>query len=217
MIDYRVFYQKQGNAKFISHLDVNRCMQRAMKRTGLPVWYSQGYNPHIYIAFALPLSLGFSSQYEVMDFRLTEERPAEEICRLLNSALNPDFAVWKVAKPIEDPRNIAWSEYQMVLAGDADLQQIWQDFLTWPEISMTKKTKRSDKLVDLTAMFCDPVLQPLPNGTLLFTLKCAAGVENNLNPTLLTDAFALYHPQTPCQTISIERTGIFTQKGEKFV
>ena len=86
-IDYRVFYSKTGRLKYISHLDVNRLMQRALKRSGLPVWYTEGFNPHIYITFALPLALGLESFYEVMDFRLTAELSEKEIIRRLHTAL----------------------------------------------------------------------------------------------------------------------------------
>ena len=78
-IDYRVFYTKTGRLKYISHLDVNRLMQRALKRSGLPVWYSEGFNPHIYITFALPLALGLESRYEIMDFRLTANLPEKRL------------------------------------------------------------------------------------------------------------------------------------------
>ena len=56
MINIRVFYHKTSRAKYISHLDIMRCMQRAVVRAGLPVWYTEGFNPHIYLTFSLPLS-----------------------------------------------------------------------------------------------------------------------------------------------------------------
>lgn len=58
--------------KYISHLDLNRCMARALRRSGVPVWYTQGFTPHPYVTFALPLSLGHESVCEVMDFRLLD-------------------------------------------------------------------------------------------------------------------------------------------------
>ena len=75
MHNIRVFYNKTQRAKYISHLDINRCMQRALKRSGLPVWYTEGFHTHIYVTFALPTPLGFESMYEAMDFRLIEELP----------------------------------------------------------------------------------------------------------------------------------------------
>ncbi len=56
MITVRAFYKKTGRLKYISHLDINRCMQRAIKMSGLPVWYTEGFNPHAYVTFASALT-----------------------------------------------------------------------------------------------------------------------------------------------------------------
>ena len=53
MPNLRLFYRKRGRAKYISHLDITRCMQRSLKRAGLPVWYTQGFNPHMYMTFEI--------------------------------------------------------------------------------------------------------------------------------------------------------------------
>ena len=88
MINVRVFYTKTGRARFISHLDMMRFMTRALKRSGLPVWYTEGFNRHIYTTFALPLSLGFESMCEFMDFRLLpDEFDMEEVATRLNACL----------------------------------------------------------------------------------------------------------------------------------
>ena len=79
MKDYRIAFEKRGRVRYISHLDLNRCMLRAVRRSGLPAWYTEGFHPHMYLMFPLALSLGTESICEVMDIRLTEEVPAEEI------------------------------------------------------------------------------------------------------------------------------------------
>ncbi len=56
MTTVRVWFTKTGEASYISLLDLQRVMQRALKRSGLPVWYTQGFNPHIYMTFAAPLA-----------------------------------------------------------------------------------------------------------------------------------------------------------------
>ena len=63
----RIFYEKKGRMKFVSHLDMNRFMSRLIAKSKIPVWYTEGFNSHIYINFALPLSLGFESDYEVLN------------------------------------------------------------------------------------------------------------------------------------------------------
>ncbi len=66
-VNTRVFFSKTDRAKYISHLDLNRVMQGAIKRAKLPVWYTEGYNPHMYVQFMLPLSLGQEGVREAMD------------------------------------------------------------------------------------------------------------------------------------------------------
>ena len=83
----RVFFAKEGRLKYISHLDVTRCLARVFKRSGLPIWYTQGFNPHAYLTFALPLPLGVESRCESFDFRLTEEVSYEEVKDRLNAVL----------------------------------------------------------------------------------------------------------------------------------
>ena len=91
----RVFFEKKGRIKYISHLDIVRCISRAIKRSGLPVWYTLGFNPHIYLTFALPLSLGFESECESMDFRLTEHKDPQEIIESLNRVFPEGLRVYK--------------------------------------------------------------------------------------------------------------------------
>ena len=79
MKSVRIFYTKLGRMKFVSHLDMNRLMIRVIRKSGIPVWYTEGFNPHPYYSFALALSLGFESSCEILDFNLNEEMPYDEI------------------------------------------------------------------------------------------------------------------------------------------
>ena len=73
MVPVRATFEKRRRAKYISHLDLMRCMQRAFKRAGVPIWYTEGFNPHAYLMFPLALSLGCESGCECMDFRIDGE------------------------------------------------------------------------------------------------------------------------------------------------
>ena len=77
--DVRVWFSKTGTARYISHLDLNRCMSRAFHKAKLPLWYTEGFNPHVFLTFAAPLSLGFEGRRESMDIRLIEEMPYAEL------------------------------------------------------------------------------------------------------------------------------------------
>ena len=81
MITVRISFKKKNEASYISLLDMQRVMQRVLKRSGLPVWHTLGFNPHIYMTFACPLSLGQESECECVDVKTEAEAP--------------DFAQWK--------------------------------------------------------------------------------------------------------------------------
>lgn len=75
----RLVFSKTGRARYMSHLDLNRAMIRALRRAKLPVWYTEGFNRHPYVTFAAPLSLGYEGLHETMDLRLEEDVPMEEL------------------------------------------------------------------------------------------------------------------------------------------
>ena len=83
MITVRISFEKKNEASYISLLDLQRVMQRVLKRSGLPVWHTLGFNPHIYMTFACPLSLGQESECECVDVKTEAEAP--------------DFAQWQTA------------------------------------------------------------------------------------------------------------------------
>ena len=87
MYEVRLMLRKQGRLKFVSHLDMFRLMQRAVRRAGIPLWYTEGFNPHPYISFLLALSLGVEGKKEPVDIRIVGEMEPDEIKRRLNEVL----------------------------------------------------------------------------------------------------------------------------------
>lgn len=216
MVKIRAVFEKKGRAKYISHLDLNRCMQRTFKRSGLPVWYTEGFNPHIYITFALPLSLGSEGLCEIMDFNLTEEAPFEEIAAKLNAAMPSGLRVTAVYEPKTKHTAIRSAEYCLYLKGEAEeLKREFEDFMSQKEINAVKRTKKGgEKLIDLKPD-TDIRETSAENGTLKVILRLPAGNEKNLNPSLLTDLFSEY-AKTPYELVLVQRTGIFFENGEEF-
>jgi len=92
----RITFSKQGALRYIGHLDLHRVWERAMRRASLPISYSQGFHPQPKISLAAALPLGFSSRAEVLDVRLNEEIPTEEIFSRLKDNLPPDIKVTEV-------------------------------------------------------------------------------------------------------------------------
>ncbi len=189
----RMFYQKKGRAKYISHLDINRLMQRVLKRAGLPVWYTEGFNPHIYLTFALPLSLGYESDFESMDFRLTEEMDFQEVLDILNQNMPEGISVTKIAEPQRKPTDIAYADYTINIKAEKcasdRLSHLFESFYASDSIEVVKKSKRGERTVDLKP---DIALMSISvNGDFVqLEMRFPAGTEKNYNPSLLFDEFS---------------------------
>ncbi len=188
----RVFFSKRDRAKYISHLDLTRTMTRAFARTDIPVWFTEGFNPHIYMTFALPIPLGYEGLRESFDFKLMEDDfPLEEVRRQLGGALPPDIQVLEAAPAVEKPEAIAWADYRAELFdknGSSALLKDWEKFMARPSILVTKKTKHREQELDLRPMVTQ--LGAEAGGeSLVLELRLPAGPVLNLNPSLLLGAF----------------------------
>ena len=94
-------FEKSERIRHIGHLDIQRSVQRGLRRSGLPVAYSNGFNPHILISFASALSTGAAGKREIMDVTMAEEVTAEAFVRAMNTAMPPDLKVLE-ARVLDD-------------------------------------------------------------------------------------------------------------------
>ena len=78
-------YSKGEEARFLSHLDLMRAMERALRRARLPLAFSEGYNPHPRVAYASALAVGVTSEGEYLDLELEEDLSAQEVVDALSS------------------------------------------------------------------------------------------------------------------------------------
>lgn len=210
----RVFFTKLGRAKYISHLDSNRCWQRSIKRSGLPVWYTEGFNPHMYLTFPLPLSLGYESKYECVDMKLMEDLSDAEVVQRLNDALPLDIRVFACAEPVMDQKEIAWADYDIFLSCDnaAALSEELSAYFAQEQILVQKKTKKGSKEVDLKPHF-SVLKQEAEEEGIALTLRCTTGIEVNINPSLLLENFSGIDK---VETTSTCRAMVYTAKLEQF-
>lgn len=189
----RIFFEKTGRAKYISHLDMTRCWTRTFNRAGLPMWYTEGFNPHLYMTFALPLSLGFEGLVESLDARLLEDIPLDEVKERLNSVLPAGLQVSRVDDQKMNAREIKWADYDLRLDCEQPQQVLERllEFLNRESIVVTKRTKKGSKDMELHGLYT-----VLDSGTeadaVLLKLRLATGVETNINPTLLLENSPVY-------------------------
>ncbi len=217
MLRLRATFEKTGRAKYISHLDLNRCMLRVFRRSKLPVWYTEGFNPHPYYSFALALSLGFESRCEIMDFNITDDNmPLEEIRDRLNAVMPEGMGIVDIALQQKKITAIAKAEYSFSLASEdsAELFEAVRQLMEQPKILIEKKTKKGMKTVDLKPdmeiLGCE-----LNGGSVDIVMRLPAGTQTNYNPMLFVEALKKSCSVT-FETANIRRTKILCGNNEKF-
>ena len=181
-MNVRVRFAKYGAVKFIGHLDVLRYFQKAVRRSGLKIAYSQGFHPHQIMSFASPLGVGITSEGEYMDMELTAEYTPQEIVDALNTAMVEGFTVLS-AHILPDPENGRKRETAMSLVTAADylvtvkendtflgtkslaeLNEAWARFIGQGSISVVKKVKKSNSETSID-------LKPFLYGTVVGTVS----------------------------------------------
>lgn len=192
MREVRLRFSKTGRLKYISHLDINRAMARALKRAEIPLWYTEGFNPHPYMSFSLPLSLGVESLCESVDLRIVGEITNKEIKDRLNKVLPEDLKIIDVYDDFRDNSEIAYSDYVYKFEfkdNDLALEKI-KKVLSSDEILALKKGKKGRKRIMKETnikSFIDKYSISVRGDVIVLNIRLLAGVEKNLNPSLLFD------------------------------
>lgn len=152
-----VRFGKNPRLRFISHLDLQRFFQRALNRTGLPIAFSQGFNPHPVMAFASALALGWTSDYEVLDVRLSAPIGRKRAEDAMRAALPGDLPVIQV-KMVEDrlpslmPMVYA-SEYRIDNSGVTD--DMLADFRAQETVTAVRRTKSGEREINIRPLAYD--------------------------------------------------------------
>ncbi len=217
LLRLRAIFEKTGRARYISHLDLNRCMLRVFRRSKLPVWYTEGFNPHPYYSFALALSLGFESRCEIMDFNIINDNITyDEIKNKLNAVMPEGMRVVSVAEQIKKITAITKAEYSFSLVSeDAEkLHDSVQELVNCPEILIDKKTKKGIKTVDIKPDM-EVVSCEISDGSVNMIMRLPAGTQTNYNPTLFIEALKKVSV-IPFEAQKICRMGILCENNEKF-
>ncbi|MCL2195628.1 MAG: TIGR03936 family radical SAM-associated protein [Oscillospiraceae bacterium] len=183
----RIFFEKRGRVIYISHLDLMRAFTRAVRRAALPVWYTEGFNPHPYLAFPLPLPLGQEGLREACDVRLLETVPHNEVCARLNAVLPEGLRALAVHEPWDKPGDIAAAEYRITVQGDIAQAEA---LLQAGNLTAKKMGKKGHRKVEKEVELMPMIKRCVFDGD-VFACTLAAGSTVNLNPTLLLNALGL--------------------------
>lgn len=215
----RVFFEKKGPSKYMSHLDLMRCMTRTIRRAGIPIWYTEGFNPHPFMTFAMPLSLGTSGLCETMDVRLTTDMSFEEVKSRLNDALCEGIEVIKVDYQHEKATSIASAFYRISLkVNDMTLEELCgklKDYLSQNEIIVQKKNKKKQLVdIDVKPHVMEFFVDSDGTNTIL-SIRLPAGTGMNINPNIIIKGFSVSIDRE-FDVCDIVRERILTDSGEDF-
>jgi radical SAM-linked protein len=171
----RMTYAKLGNLRFIGHLDLQRLFERALRRTNLPLRYTQGFSPHMRINLASALPLGFIGEAEQMDFWLDQDVPLDEISNRLSKSL-PAELILKDLQVIDNQlpslqASLLSSEYEIALPADIDSETL-RDQIKTLLAQDSLPVQRRKKTVDLKNLILEwQLVNVAPKPLLEITMK----------------------------------------------
>ena len=210
----RVTFRKLGRARYISHLDLNRTMTRAVRRARLPIWYTEGFNRHPYLTFASPLSLGFEGERETMDVRLEQEMDLAELATKLNAVMPEGLEVIGAAWAVKKAGEVDRAVYRIEITCPAEAVRAL--FLK-DEVLVQKRTKKKDyKTIDLKSALAAsaPTITETKDGCVLeLTLPCSSA--DTVNPSLVMTALESDLETAPL-IYTVRRLAVLDKDGEIF-
>lgn len=184
-----VVFEKKERLRHVGHLDLMRAMQRALRRSGVPIAFSKGFNPHLLLTFAAPLSVGMAGRREIMEVPLSADMDEEEFKTRLRAALPPELPCVAV-RAVDDrhPAPMAQLEaasYLIEVKEHApEIMAALSPLMERKEIMALRKTKSGEKMVDIRPLIYE--LKPVDDTHFACTLAlCEAAT---CKPELLLDA-----------------------------
>lgn len=191
----RIKFRKNGVMKFIGHLDIMRYFQKSIRRAEIPIAFTSGYSPHMIMSFANPLGVGLTSDGEYFDIELTESIASKEAVRRLNEQMVDGMEIVSFVQIPDDKKSkgmsiVAGADYLSSVKNGSlpeDLAEKLEAFYAQNEICVVKKTKKSEKEVDIR-----PMIYKLECRDGKIYMRVAAGSVQNLKPELVTEAFVRY-------------------------
>ena len=198
-----LIYEKTSRAKYVSHLDFVRMFGRAIRSAKLPIAYSEGFNPHPLLTFALPLSVGYTSECEILELVLSEDVPAEAVMERLNKVL-PEGVRITGAK--EGKSRMKSLDVALYVVSPEKVPDGISDFLQKEEILIEKKTKSGIKETDIRSDIKD--IKIYLNR---IEMVLSAGSRANLKPEVVVNAMNKYIPGYCSGECEYHRKEIYTK------
>jgi len=183
-------FGKTGRLKYVSHLDLQRYMQRAFNRTELPIAFSQGFNPHPVMSFASALAMGWESNYEILDVKLASPVKKEFALSEMRKALPEELHVFEV-RYVEDNHPsmmslVKMSDYEIEpIENFEKIKEGAREFLLSDTVMAIRKTKSRETEINIR-----PLCVYLSCSDKFLTCRLMLTEAETLKPDLLLDSIA---------------------------
>ncbi|MBQ7065955.1 MAG: DUF2344 domain-containing protein [Lachnospiraceae bacterium] len=213
----RIKFSKYGSMIFIGHLDIMRYFQKAMRRADIDIAYTTGFNPHQIMSFAAPLGVGLYSNGEYLDIEMNEPMNSKLMITRLNSVMVEGIDILSVKKLPKTAGNamasVAAAAYTVAFREgyepDFDYKEKLSDFASKDRIMVTKKTKKSEKEMDLK-----PFIYELSIVNDKIHMLVDASSSGNIKPSLVMEAFYKENGEVPSEfAFIITREDTYTNIG----
>ena len=225
----RIKFAKTGAMKYVGHLDIMRYFQKAIRRSGLPIKYSEGFNPHQIMSFAAPLGVGITSEGEYMDIELKEEiKSAEALEKLQNTMVDgmdilqfhylPENTKNAMSSLAAAPYRLSYKHPEQFAYSLEELKEGIRSFYEEAEeILIIKKTKKGERELDLKPLIYDFSVTS-ENGQMSFYLLVSTGSVDNIKPELvLKHLFLFLGQKTEPHDFYIHRLDMLTRVENRLV
>ncbi|MBQ2729745.1 MAG: TIGR03960 family B12-binding radical SAM protein [Clostridia bacterium] len=175
-------FRETGALTYVSHLDINRAVMRGLVKSKLPLYYTEGFNPIPKLTFASPLSVGCGGENELAKFKIVEEVSDDVILERLRASMPDGIEVLEVYSSDSNFKDIAWAENEIDFKcsvpenAESELEKLFSG-----EVIVLKKTKSSEKEVDISPYFKDVSFERTDCGMRIKVFTCADNT-NYLNP-----------------------------------
>ena len=217
----RLLFTKTGRARYISHLDLMRTFQRAFSRAKISIKHTEGFNPHPFVSIALPLSVGFSSQCEILEFGLLEGTDYTDVPGRLTAVMPEGIIVHQCYQAERKLKELCYVNYIMTfdyLEGRPQETEPAMAALLSRESLVVKKKSNKAKLgyteVDLIPLIRNWNIE-CQSDTL--TVDMVTSAQNpGLNPDLIRAAFCAAYPEYAPDFVTFHRRDVLDREGRSF-
>ncbi len=176
----RLALNKGEELRFLSHLDYAQAVERMIRRGGIKMAFSEGFNPHMKISFSSALALGITASAEYVDMDVLDERPLEEIMKCLNEAAPKGLDVLDGREMPDTVKKMMavcnYAEYKIVgpVTSEADWDALIRPFNEATELMYEKVTPKKTKMIDVKHFIKDPLKVEYKDG--MVTIWVGIGV-----------------------------------------